>query len=125
MKIEGNTVDEWLGNLPDDWRRERVLALRKAILELDEGIEELLNYGMLCYRWQGRDLFHLNAQAAYAALYVGDIDKVDPERTLLEGLSLGKGCIRFKKSSPHPHPSIRVFMERAFARLQAGGDLDC
>ena len=49
MKIETNTPEEYLDNLPDD-RKQAMNQLRKTILDnLPKGFEETLSYGMIGY----------------------------------------------------------------------------
>ena len=91
--------------------------------ELKEGIE----YKMLSYRGEGAEesTFHLNAQKNYVSLYVGNSSKIDPSGELLQGLDLGKGCIRFKKSVTVDATRIDEFIEEAMRRWRAGGDIGC
>ena len=49
MKIEANTPEEYLDNLPDD-RKQAMNQLRKTKLDnLPKGFEETLSYGMIGY----------------------------------------------------------------------------
>jgi uncharacterized protein YdhG (YjbR/CyaY superfamily) len=49
MKVEANTPEEYLDNLPDD-RKQAMNQLRKTILDnLPKGFEETLSYGMIGY----------------------------------------------------------------------------
>lgn len=125
MLYDVENPGEYLTALEDDWRKPVLLQIRDIIItkapELDEGIE----YKMLAYSGNGKTLFHLNAQKDYVSLYVGNIDKVDPEKQTLQGLSLGKGCIRFKKTTNPGKTNIDQFIERAVNLWRKGNDLDC
>ena len=98
MQYNANTPAEYLDILEEDWRKEKLLQIRAIILEKGYGFKERINYKMLCYTDEKGDLLHLNAQKNYVSLYVGDSSKIDTDGSLLKGLDLGKGCIRFKKS---------------------------
>jgi len=120
MQSAETTPAEYLAGLESGWRRETLLELRKLLAtEAPEAIEGMA-YGMLSYTYDGRALFHLNAQKNYVSLYVGDTRKVDPEGSLLEGLDRGKGCIRFKKSTRVAETGIRAFIAET-ARMAAEG----
>jgi hypothetical protein len=49
MKIEANSPEEYINNVPDD-RKEPMAKLRQIILEnLPVGFEETMSYGMIGY----------------------------------------------------------------------------
>ncbi len=98
MQYNAQTPVEYLDVLAEDWRKEKLLQLREIILDKAYGFKERINYKMLCYTDKNGDLFHLNAQKNYVSLYVGNSSKIDTDGSLLKGLDIGKGCIRFKKS---------------------------
>jgi hypothetical protein len=98
MQYEAKTPAEYMDQLAADWRRDKLTELREMILAQGAPLEEGIEYKMLRYGDADGAVFHLNAQKKYVSLYVGDAAKVDPDGTLLEGLNVGKGCIRFKKS---------------------------
>ncbi|OUN01652.1 MAG: hypothetical protein BAA04_00175 [Firmicutes bacterium ZCTH02-B6] len=125
MQYDVRTPEEYLSVLADDWRRERLLELREIILECGPHLKEGIEYKMLSYRDERGGVFALNAQKHYVALYVGDAQKVDPDGTLLAGLDVGKGCIRFTKSKAVSATRIREFIQRAISIRQRGGDIDC
>ena len=125
MQYDAKTPAESLRLLDDDWRRETLLELRTLLLEFEPGIEESVHYRMLGYG-KGEDfVFHLNAQKGYVSLYCGDASKIDPEGTLLAGLNVGKGCIRFSKSRRVADTRIDEFIHRAVQRWKAGEDVGC
>ena len=119
------SVATYLESLPDDWRRAKALELRQLIQAHAPEIEERISYKMLGYGLGEENLFHLNAQKNYVSLYVGDTQKVDPDNELLKGLSLGKGCIRIKKSQQVANTGLKAFIELAVKKWRAGTDLNC
>lgn len=125
MLYDVNTPEEYLQQLPDDWRQEKVHALRKIIKGKAPKLTEKINYKMLSYCDDDNIVFCLNAQKNYVSFYVGNASNVDPNGKLLEGLNRGKGCIRFTKSVDIPATRIDEFIERAVEMWEQGEDFDC
>lgn len=125
MQYAVNSPTEYMSALDDDWRKETLGELRTIILELAPELEESIRYGMLNYGTSQGGLFALNAQKHYVSFYVGDADNVDPDGTLLAGLSRGKGCIRFSKTRSVNETGIREFISRAVALHRQGSAPDC
>lgn len=125
MLYDAKTPAEYVEGLENDWRREKVLQLRKIIEEAAPDLREGINYKMLCYADDRGAAFHLNAQKGYVSFYVGDASKVDPTGELLEGIDVGKGCIRFKKSVNIEDTRIDEFIRLAAKKWSEGKDIDC
>lgn len=124
MQYDAKTPEEYLLKLEDDWRKDKLLAVRTLLLSTHP-FEEGIQYKMLCYGNKDTMLFHLNAQANYVSLYVGNIDKVANARDLLKGLDLGKGCIRIKKSVDINDTGLLEFIIAANSQWLKGEDLGC
>ena len=125
MLYQADSPDEYLALLDDDWRKETLTRLRALIQSLAPGIDESINYKMLGYGKGENFLFHLNAQKNYVSLYVGNAATIDSNGALLEGLSVGKGCIRFSKSINIDDTRIDEFIQKAFTMWQEGSDISC
>lgn len=125
MQYQANTPTEYLDVLTEDWRKEKLMEIREVILFKAYDFKERINYKMLCYTDEKGDLFHLNAQKNYVSLYVGDSSKINPDGSLLKGLDLGKGCIRFKKSVKVADTRIDEFIEKAIKLWKDGVDVGC
>lgn len=125
VQYDVETPEAYLEALEDDWRREKLLELREMIKEFGPHLVEGIDYKMLSYRDGEEILFGLNAQKHYVSLYVGDIKKIDPDGALLQGLNLGKGCIRFSKSKAIGATRIAEFIQRAVEMSKRGEDLNC
>ena len=125
MQYEANTPTEYIDMLEKDWRYDKLQELRSLIKSKAPSLEEGINYKMLSYGDAQGNVFHLNAQRNYVSLYVGDIEKIDPDGTLLTGLNCGKGCIRFKKSASVKESRIDEFIEQTMNLWQQGEDIDC
>ncbi len=125
MQYDVSTPEEYLTALEDDWRRRTLMQIRHLIQTAGPQLREGIEYKMLCYSDTVGSIFHLNAQKNYVSLYVGNIQKIDAEGTLLQGLSLGKGCIRFKAKDEVDGTQIARFIEQAINLRAAGEDIEC
>lgn len=115
MRSNAETVDAYLADLPVD-RRVAISALRQVILEnLPEGIEEVMNWGMITYQvpleiypdtYNGQPLMFaaLASQKNHMAVYLMSV-YANPDmasafetayRATGKKLDMGKSCVRFK-----------------------------
>lgn len=125
MQYQAKTPEEYLDLLENDWRKERILDIRRIILEYAPELEESIQYKMLCYGNELTQVFYLNAQKSYVSLYVGTIEKVEDSDILLEKLSYGKGCIRIKKSIDISNTGLEAFIKQTINIWRTGGDISC
>ncbi len=125
MQYEVKNPEEYVAALEEDWRKEKVLQLRSMIKLQAPEIEETINYKMLCYRGENGIIFHLNAQKNYVSLYVGDANKIDPDGKLLDGIDVGKGCIRLKKTISLAETRIDEFIQKTIQFWREGKDIYC
>ena len=125
MQYNVKTPEEYLEALESDWRKEKLESLRKLIKSAAPDILECINYKMLGYKYGEEFVFHLNAQKNYVSFYVGDSNKVDEDGSLLKGLNLGKGCIRFTKSIDISNTRMDEFIQKAINLYKQGIDIDC
>ena len=98
MIYEAKTPEEYLSVLSDDWRKEKVLAIRDYLLSID-GVSEGMQYKMLSYRRGDDPVAIMNAQKGYVSVYMDDLSALDPDGTLLKGYNHGKSCVRLRKSN--------------------------
>ena len=123
MQYDVQTPTEYIEALEQDWRKEKLEAIRELLQAKAPELTEGIRYKMLSY---GKEpVFCLNAQKNYVSLYVGDIKKIDPDGNLLEGLNMGKGCIRFTKTIKVEDTNIGEFIERTFNLWKQGVDVGC
>lgn len=125
MQYEAKTAAEYLDALDTDWRKEKLQELRTLIMTNDAFLVEGINHKMLSYADDKGIIFHLNAQKNYVSLYVGDANKVDKDGTLLKGIDVGKGCIRFKKTTVLAATQIDQFIAKTIKFWQEGKDIGC
>jgi uncharacterized protein YdhG (YjbR/CyaY superfamily) len=97
MKSEATTVEEYLADVPEE-RRPAVETLRTLCLDELAGYEEGMQYGMPSYSRDGSAVeVAFASQRNYISLYVLRESVIKDNAHLLDGLSVGKGCIRFKR----------------------------
>lgn len=125
MQYDVNTPEEYLAQLENDWRKEKLMLIRKLIKKHGPDLHERIEYKMLSYAKDGKSIFNLNAQRAYVSLYVGSISKVEDAESLLQDFDRGKGCIRIKKKVFIPDTGLETFIKKTIALWEEGGNTDC
>ncbi|MEK5428822.1 iron chaperone [Cytobacillus sp. FSL R7-0680] len=125
MQYDAKNSEEYLELLEDDWRKEKLLAVRQMIFAYAPEFDEVIRYKMLNYGKDGTYVFALNAQKHYVSLYVGTIDKVENAETLLTGYNYGKGCIRIKKTIKMEDTGLEQFIHKTVDMWRAGENTDC
>ena len=112
MQYEVKTSKEYLEQLENDWRKEKLMQVREMIIKNAPYLDERIEYKMLSYAKNGKSIFNLNAQRTYVSLYVGTINKVEDAQELLKDFDTGKGCIRIKKKVTIPKTGLEDFIRR-------------
>jgi len=106
-------VVSYLDILPTD-RCTALETLRAMILQAAPEAQESMKYGMPTYTYPG-GMFALAAQKNYLSLYM-DVHVVEQHRAELDGLSIGKSCIRFKRLEQLPLETIQAMLVEAVGR---------
>jgi len=97
MQSKAKDVDTYIDEVPEE-RREAISKLRMLCNEILDGYEESMEYGMPSYKLSGGEVeIAFASQKNYISLYILKEPVMDANRHLLEGLNLGKGCIRYTK----------------------------
>jgi uncharacterized protein YdhG (YjbR/CyaY superfamily) len=104
--------EDYLANLDDDWRRPVLKEIRELVTKYGPALDEAIAYKMLSYSDPNGTPFYLNVQKNHVGLYVDNADAIDTDGSLLAGLSVGKGCIRFRKSDVVQETHIEEFIKR-------------
>ncbi len=129
MKIEANTIQEYISQLPED-RKEAIENLRKIISEnLPKGFKEEMSYGMIGFvvpksiypkgyhcspelplpflniasQKNSINIYHMGIYADEKLLnwFVSEFPKYSKKK-----LDMGKSCMRFKKAEDIPFQLI-------------------
>lgn len=125
MQVDAKNPEEYLKMLEEDWRKEKLLAIREMITTYAPELEEGISYKMLSYGQNGTNILALNAQKHYVSLYVGTIGKIEHAEELLKDFNCGKGCIRVKKSLDLSTTGLELFIKKTIDLWRAGEDTSC
>jgi uncharacterized protein YdhG (YjbR/CyaY superfamily) len=120
MQSTASTVTGYLQQVPED-RRATLERLRSLCLQNLAGYEEVMAYGMPCYKNDGNIEVGFASQKNYISLYLLKRGVVDAHRTELAGASIGKGCIRFSK----PEKIDFAVIERLLVAASESKDTAC
>ena len=96
MRSTAPDVPTYLQHVPVE-RVACLSELRQLCLDILHEYEERMDYGMPCYKKNGTVEVAFASQKHYIALYIAKQGVVDAHRGELNGLSVGKGCIRYPK----------------------------
>ena len=96
MQSDAQNVDLYLRDVPPA-RLAALQRLRAPCLASLDGYEESMVYGMPSYARDGTVEVAFASQKNTISLYVLKQDVFDRHRPALQGLNLGKGCIRYTK----------------------------
>ena len=96
MKSKATTVVAYIEEQPPQWQP-TLRKLRAACRKQLRGYTERMAYGMPSYEYQGQVEVGFGKQAHYLSLYILKQPVFDAHIAELAGLSLGKGCIRYRR----------------------------
>lgn len=97
VKSSVTTVDQYIAGAPEE-RRQALATLRELCLDELAGYEEGIDYGMPSYSRDGTTVeVSFASQKNYISLYILRTSVIKANAQLLNGLSVGKGCIRYRR----------------------------
>jgi uncharacterized protein YdhG (YjbR/CyaY superfamily) len=97
MDSSVTTVDQYIAGAPET-RRPALATLRELCLDELAEYEEGIDYGMPSYSRDGTTVeVSFASQKNYISLYILRTSVVKANAQLLNGLSVGKGCIRYRR----------------------------
>lgn len=112
----GDAVEDYLDDVPAG-RFDCLCRLRQACLDLLDGFEESMGYGIPAYSRDGEVEVAFASRKQYISLYVLRTDVVDAHRDRLAGLSIGKGCIRYRRPEQVDMDVVRSMLAATAATL--------
>jgi uncharacterized protein YdhG (YjbR/CyaY superfamily) len=118
MQSTATNVVDYLAEVPTS-RRETLTRLRDLCIKTLPGYEEVMEYGMPCYKKNGVVEVSFASQKNYLALYVLKKEVVDAFRAELSGAKIGKGCIRYAKPESLDFQVIKRLLEATRASKEA------
>jgi uncharacterized protein YdhG (YjbR/CyaY superfamily) len=96
MKSSATTVAGYISDQPTEWQP-TLRKLRAACRGGLQGYEEAMRYGMPSYVRDGQVEVSFAKQEHHLSLYILKQSVFDAHRAALVGLSLGKGCVRYRR----------------------------
>jgi uncharacterized protein YdhG (YjbR/CyaY superfamily) len=118
MAKKHQTIDDYLGALPDD-QRAALEQLRKTIRAAAPKAEERISYQLPAFRLDGRMLVAFGATANHCAFYLMSSSTVEAYKEELEGYDTSKGTIRFQPGNPLPDGLVRELVKARIAENAA------
>ena len=116
MQSTAKTVDEYIAEAPAE-RRSALELLRDLCREELTGFEEVMGYGMPGYLRNGEGEIGFASQKAYISFYVLRRAALATCAERLDGLSVGKGCIRFRRPDQIDPDVIRALLRATVADI--------
>src|SRR5262249_2122606 len=89
-------IAEYIDEQPEEWRA-TLRKLRAACRRELTGYKETMAYGMPAYTRDGQVEVSFAKQARNLSLYILKQPVFEEHRSALDGLDLGKGCIRYRR----------------------------
>ena len=114
MQSDAATVDEYLAEAPEE-RHAALELLRDLCREELHGFEEAMRYGMPGYLRNGVVELGFASQKATISFYVLRTAALASQRDRLTGLSVGKGCIRFRRLDQIDSEVVRALLRATVA----------
>jgi uncharacterized protein YdhG (YjbR/CyaY superfamily) len=96
MRSTAADVVRYIGDQPKEWQP-ALAKLRNTCRKQLRGYTESMAYGMPSYDRNGQVEVGFAKQARYLSLYILKQPVFEAHRGALNGLSLGKGCIRYRR----------------------------
>jgi uncharacterized protein YdhG (YjbR/CyaY superfamily) len=120
MRSDATTVARYIAEQPKQWQPTLKL-LRAACKKRLPGYIEGIAHGMPSYARAGQIEVGFAKQARHLSLYVMKQPVFEAHRSELAGLSLGKGCIRYRQ----PEQVDWAIVSRLLADTYASSDRIC
>jgi uncharacterized protein YdhG (YjbR/CyaY superfamily) len=108
-------VEEYLEQL-EPQRHAALAEVRALILEEAPEAVETMKYRMPTYEYGSGILCAFASQKRYMSLYM-ETEAVEDHKAELEGLDVGKSCIRFRKLEKLPLDTVRAMLKETVDRL--------
>jgi uncharacterized protein YdhG (YjbR/CyaY superfamily) len=99
-------------------RRTALEKLRRLVLDTVPDAVETIKYRMPTYDYAGEMLCAFASQKHHMSLYM-DTQVVDKHRSQLQGLDIGKSCIRFKRLEALPLDEIELMLKETVHKHQS------
>src|SRR5438128_8907897 len=116
MRIQATDAEDYVAQIPEE-RRPHVQRLRKLVKKAVPKASEGIEWGMICYLYQGRPFACIASQKNYLSLHLPDLYTQPKLRAkhakALSSLKMGKGCINFRSTEELPLDTIQAILRQA------------
>jgi uncharacterized protein YdhG (YjbR/CyaY superfamily) len=109
VRSDAATVVEYIADAPTA-RRDALTLLQRLCREELPGFEEAMRYGMPSYLRDDAVEVAFASQQAYVSLYILRQTALAAGADRLAGLSMGKGCIRFRRLEQIDPATVRALL---------------
>lgn len=120
MQSKAADVKTYLQQVPTE-RSAALGKLRNLCLQILQGYEEVMEYGLPGYKKNGVVEVAFASQKSYISLYILKKEALDAHRSELVTASLGKGCIRYSR----PEKLDFAVIERLLIATRESTDSPC
>ncbi len=110
MQSDIKDVARYVENVPEH-RRVCLAELRRLCRQTLPDYTEDMTYGMPSYSKDGVVAVAFASRKNYISLYILKQDVIQANRALLDGLSVGKGCIRYTKPERVKFEVVKKLLE--------------
>lgn len=111
MQSKAETIEAYLAEILPE-RREALTRLHHLCTTVLTGYAALMAYGMPSYQRPGGEIeVAFASQKNYISLYILKSEVLDRHRAELSRLSLGKGCIRYRKPNQIDFALVEKLLE--------------
>jgi uncharacterized protein YdhG (YjbR/CyaY superfamily) len=114
MRSEAATVDAYIAEAPPA-RRDALAMVRRLCREELPGFDEAMRHGMPSYLRDGVVEVAFASQKAHLTLYILRRAALGAHAGRLAGLSIGKGCIRFRRPDQIDPAVVRDLLDATAA----------
>ena len=112
------TVDEYIGSLPED-RRGPMQEIRRAVREAAPEATEVISYNMPALKQDGRFLVSYSAFKRHYSLFAWSDEMLEAIGDDLRRHATGRGTIQFPADEPIPVDLVRRVVEFRLAEHRA------
>jgi uncharacterized protein YdhG (YjbR/CyaY superfamily) len=109
VRSDASSVDEYIEEAPDG-RRDALKLLRRLCCEELSGFDEAIRHGMPAYVRNDEVEVGFASQRNYISLYILREAALQANAERLGGLSVGKGCIRFRRLEQIDPTTVRALL---------------
>lgn len=127
MIHDSSNPQAYFDSLEDDWRKTLVAFVTDKMASKVPEAQTFMQYKMLAFGQEGEtdeasdSVFCMNAQSQYVSLYVGSVDRIDPDGAITEPFDCGKSCVRIKKSKRDKLDNIERLLDAAITDWKSRG----